>query len=396
MGLRTKIAVIGDPHVAIPRGAEDPLLEADPGRKLHGLSQALLAETIRQVNAEGGFDCVILLGDLTRDSEDFNHESALALVRQIDAPVYIVLGNHDLVRERPLEVVYSGCRRLDKLEVRDMYRHSGLPEAQSRYKAELPGGVDLVVCDGNLHLDDLREQGVDPALQDGGCLGEEQRAWLEQMLDDSRKAGRLPLVAVHHSVGPHSPAEHKGHVLEGTFRFWQLADAAEVRQILAAYGVPLVLSGHIHAQSATHLDGVLNLATSACVSYPHAWRSLEVYDGVISTECRRIEAIKGFDDLQVYSRGAMGQGMAALVRRKAAGLVALAPYAEVLGRIVEDSGWWARFSEGTQQDFSVPRELIPDAGFVGNLVIGKAVAMLNEYGAWKAGQPDPWTLEIPH
>lgn len=395
MGLRTKIAIIGDPHLAVPRGEADALLEIDPGRKLHGLSQALLEATIQQVNAEGNFDAVLILGDLTRDSEDFNHELALKLLGLIDAPVYIVLGNHDLVRQRPPEAVYSGCRRLDRDAVCDLYRGSGLPGGKSKFSIELPGGVDLVVCDGNLTLDEMREQGADAALQDGGRLGEEQRAWLAQMLDDSRKAGRLPLVSIHHTVTPHSPAERRGHLLEGTFRFWQLSDAEETRQVLAAYGVPLVLSGHIHAQSATRLDGVLNLCTSASVSYPHAWRSLEVHDGAIFTECRRIESVAGIDDLQSYSREAMGEGMAELVRRKAASVPALAGYAEPLGRMVQASGWWARFSAGTQQGYVVPREAIPEAGLVGNLVISQAVAMLNEYGAWKAGQPDPWKLELP-
>ena len=41
------IAVIGDPHIAVPQGDNDTRLEVDPGRKLHGLSVELLEETIR-------------------------------------------------------------------------------------------------------------------------------------------------------------------------------------------------------------------------------------------------------------------------------------------------------------------------------------------------------------
>lgn len=395
MGLQTKIAVIGDPHLAIPRGPEDPLIEIDPGRKLHGLSKELLAETIRQVNQAGGFDAVILLGDLTRDSEDFNHEAALQLLSRIDAPVFIVLGNHDLVRRRLPELVYPDCHRLDREEVCDMYRACGLPDAQSRYKAELPGGVDLIVCDSNLALGDQQSLGIDPELQDGGTLGAEQSAWLEQMLIDTRSHGRLPIVAMHHTIMPHSPAERPGHILESIFRFWQLTDAPAARELLGRHRVPLILSGHIHAQSASSQEGLLNLATSACVSYPHAWRSIELHPGAVFVQSHRLAALPGLPDLQEYSRRAMGEGMAALVQRKAAELTALAPYGEPLARMVRDSAWWARFSDGSLPGFSVPREAVPEVGFVGRLVLGKAVAMLNDYGAWKSQQPDADSLELP-
>ena len=101
-----RIAIIGDPHVAVPRGENDARMEIDPGRKLHGLSVELLTETIAQVNATEDLACAVILGDMTRDSELFNHEVAKSLVDTLNVPYYIVVGNHDLKRQRKDGVTY--------------------------------------------------------------------------------------------------------------------------------------------------------------------------------------------------------------------------------------------------------------------------------------------------
>jgi hypothetical protein len=42
----------------------------------------------------------------------------------------------------------------------------------------------------------------------------------------------LPLVAMHHTVLPQSPAERPGHQLASLFEFWQVQDADPLREIL--------------------------------------------------------------------------------------------------------------------------------------------------------------------
>ncbi|MCH7472360.1 metallophosphoesterase [bacterium] len=279
MAHRLKLAVIGDPHLALPRGDPDRRLEVDPGRKLHGLSAELLQATIDEVNASPGIDAVLLLGDLTRDSELFNHEAALMLLKKINAPLYIILGNHDMLRQRPQGVSYPDEPHLDRHEVADMYRHCGLPGGKTRYVVELPGDVALVVLDSNRSLEELDAAGEDISRQDHGWVGGKQLGWLDEVLGRIRAGGRLSLVAVHHSVTDHSPAEQPGHLLHPLCEQWQLHDSSAARQCLARHRVPLVLSGHLHAQSFNVQDNVANLVTSATVSYPHAWRLLSIAYG---------------------------------------------------------------------------------------------------------------------
>jgi 3',5'-cyclic AMP phosphodiesterase CpdA len=388
-----KLAVIGDLHVAVPLSENDLRLEPDPGRKLHGYSVELFEAAIAAVNAEPDIDAVLLLGDMTRDSEAFNHEVARPLVQRLRPPVYIMLGNHDLQRRRAEGSAYPDVEHFDRGATCQFYRGCGLPGGASRYCVDLPG-VRLIVLDSNRELLELQDAGLDIRMQDDGWLGEAQIAWLDEMLRDARAQGRLPLVAVHHTVMDHSPAERQGHPLQFLFRYWQLHDAAATRAVLAKHRVPLVLSGHIHAQSANVQDGVYNLVTSATVSYPHIWRLVTVDDDAISIESRRLTSIASLPDLQLRSREWMSEGMGLSIKEKAATMPMLAPLANELSDFVGRSGWWPRFCDGTLSGFKVDPRLTNGVGGLAALVFGQVAGILDEYGKWKAQRPDANTLRI--
>ncbi len=390
-----KIAVIGDPHVAVPLGSNDERMEIDPGRKLHGLSVELLTETIAQVNATEDLACAMILGDMTRDSELFNHKVAKSLVDTLKVPYYIVVGNHDLKRQRKDGVTYPDQHRLDRRELCEFYGDQGLPDAMTRYVVELPGNVVLVVMDSNRTIPELASDDEKLSAQDDGRIGEEQIAWLDGVLTQIRAGGRFPLVAVHHSVCEQSPAERPGHALNFVFRSWQVEDNKAVREVLAKHKVPLVLSGHLHAQSIGIEDGIANLITSATVSYPHTWRLLDIGAGTIKVTSHRVEAVPSCANLQEKSRAWLGDGMGLLIEEKAKKIPMLAAFTKDLNRMVTRSGWWTRFCDGTLTGFKVDKACIPNGNPVTGMVFAQVEKLLNEFGTWKADSQDPNELEIP-
>jgi predicted phosphodiesterase len=390
----TRIAVIGDPHVAVPLDENDERLEVDPGRKLHGLSVELLTATIEEINGESDIDAVLIMGDMTRDSELFNHEIARDIVGGINAPHYIVTGNHDLKRERKPGVTYPGVRRLDLDEFARFYADAGLPGGNTRYRVDLPGGTALIVLDSNRTLHEMAADTVDLSRQDDGRIGEEQLAWLDETLADAIGSNLFPLVAVHHSIADQSPAEKPGHPLQFVFRSWQAEDSAEVRAVLAKHGVPLVLSGHLHAQSVGVEDGITNLVTSAAVSYPHCWRKLTIGADSISIESRPLAGIPSCGDLQGKSRAWLAEGMGRLIEEKASKIQMLSAFTTELGSFVTKSGWWTSFCDGSQAGFSVDKALVPNGNPIKRMVFGKVEQLLNEFGTWKSARPDPNTLEV--
>jgi len=395
MAERLRLAVIGDPHVAVPRTEPDPRLEIDPGRKLHGLSVELLATTIAEVNSAGGIDAALILGDMTRDSEVFNHEVARELLSRLSIPYYIVPGNHDCIRKRRPEVTYPGEPRLDRDGFIDFYREAGLPSDGTRYAVELPGGVVLVVLDSNMTLLELKLNKLGVRYQDYGWVSKQQRSWLDGLLANIRANGAFPLVAVHHSITPHSPAEQKGHPLLRFFASWQLRGAARLRRILARHRVPLVLSGHLHAQSVNSADGVTNLVTAATVSYPHAWRLLTFTDRTIEVESRPLTQIPSCPNLQEQSRRWLAEGMGALIEEHSRRIPLLTQASSGLREFFIGSDWWPRFCDGTQGGFQVDPEQVPEHHSMLDLVYRNLVSILNEYGKWKSQRPDPNTLTIP-
>jgi len=395
MATKLKLAVIGDPHIAIPYGDPDPRLEIDPGRKLHGLSVELIHATVDEINAAGDIDAAIVLGDLTRDSELFNHDVARAELARLRMPFYIVRGNHDNQHKRPKGVSYPDEPHLDKRGFVNFYRDAGLPGDSTRYAVELPGGVVLIVLDSNWSLKQLKQKQGNVKLQDHGWVSKSQRLWLDDMLSNVRSGGRLPLVAVHHTIMAHSPAERKKHILRPFFASWRARGSRKLRRVLAEHRVPLVLSGHIHAQSVNVQDGITNLTTAATVCYPHAWRELIFENDYIQTISHPLETIPSCMTLQDSSRRWLAEGMAAMVQQHSRRIPLLARLSGGLHDFIAGTGWWPRFCDGTLAGFRVDKKTIPNGNPMLKLVYKRISTILNEYGAWKTKRPDPNNLEIP-
>jgi len=396
MASQLKLAIIGDPHLAIPQGADDPYIDCDPGLKLHPQSKLLFEAAIAAINAEPGVDAVLLLGDMTRDSELFNHKAAAELLTQLKVPHYVMLGNHDCLRERRAGVTYPNSPRLDREGYVEFWHGRGLPQLSSSYKVELPGEVDLVVLDTNFTLRELVEHGLEASQQDHGFITPERLDWLDAQLAETRQRGRLPLVAAHHSVMDQSPAERHGHPLLSIFGFWQVHKSGLLRLVLGKYAVPVVLSGHLHIQSVNEMrDGgaaLTNIVTSALVSYPHGWAVLTVEDFAIRYESRSLAQYlpAGFIE---DSRRRASEGIGALIRRELTNHPMLGKYADIVGEMVERSGWWTRLCDGTLAGFSVDPGLLPKSPLP-RLVCAQAAQVLGEYGTWKTERADPNKLEI--
>jgi hypothetical protein len=192
----------------------------------------------------------------------------------------------------------------------------------------------------------------------------------------------------------HSPAERQGHPLQFLFRQWKVNQANRILSILKHHDVPLVLSGHIHAQSASKQDGILNLTTSAVSSYPHAWRTVTVEQKRITVETRRIRSLPSLPDLQIQSRNWMSEGMGLVIKDKAAEIPMLAPLANELSDFVCRSGWWPRFCDGTLPGFRVNPELTNGVVGVSGLLFKQVAAILDDFGRWKMAQPDANSTEV--
>jgi 3',5'-cyclic-AMP phosphodiesterase len=127
----------------------------------------MLAAAVASVRAlEPNPDAVLISGDLADHAADVEYEQVIELLAPLDAPLYVLPGNHD--------------------DGRAMSRHFDVPGTDGRpvqYAADL-GALRLVV------LDSTR------AGEDSGELDANRLAWLEATL---AAAPRVPtLLALHH------------------------------------------------------------------------------------------------------------------------------------------------------------------------------------------------------
>jgi len=189
----------------------------EPGAVLCGVvdTAALLAAAVAHVNAlEPSPDFVLVTGDLVDDGSQAQYAHLRQLLAPLRAPVILVPGNHD----DPAALLAE------------------FPDQRGRAVHDL-GPLRLVVLDSRL-----------PG-QPGGCLGEEQLRWLDEVLATDR--GRPALVAVHH------PPFVTGIVhMDGM----GLQDAEAFGEVIARHPhVERVLSGHLHRPIQVRWRGTLAL-----------------------------------------------------------------------------------------------------------------------------------------
>ncbi|HEY3729143.1 MAG TPA: metallophosphoesterase [Solirubrobacteraceae bacterium] len=203
------IVQLTDPHIGAS-WSEDPL--------------AALAAAVAAVGATlpSGPDAVIVSGDIASTPDDAEYEQARAVLDVLDAPLYVLPGNHD-----------------DRGRLR---RRFAIPEGNGAglsYVAEL-GPVRLVAVD-------TQRPG-----QAGGQLDAARLDWLDRVLDADR--GAPTLLAMHHPpLLTGIPAMDAIGIPEDERR--ALAEIVSRRR-----QVQLIAAGHVHRAIIGELSGTPVLA----------------------------------------------------------------------------------------------------------------------------------------
>ncbi|WP_420844383.1 metallophosphoesterase [Lacticaseibacillus kribbianus] len=206
---------------------------------------------------------VIITGDVT-----FNGEliSAKSLVRRFaplskaGIPLLVIPGNHDIYDGWARK--YQGKEQLRTPQIgpddwRDVfsesYAHARATDPDSlSYVVALNHDYQLVMLDSNIYP--VQASATNP--NTGGELSDKTLSWLDRQLQAGQKAGRTSLVFMHHNLYVHNRVVHHGYVLNNT---------EALQKLLTRYRVPVLFSGHIHAQDIA-ADPAGHCATTEIVS----------------------------------------------------------------------------------------------------------------------------------
>jgi predicted phosphodiesterase len=342
-------ALIADPHVTVPNPDTGWNCPAIPYEStMYRQSVELLEAAIAEINATPGVDFVLVAGDLTKDSEPYNHNRARELFSRFRKPVYCVSGNHDQPRSarvRPPAYLDPDVVPVATPDIPRLYGDFGFKQTRrTAYSCDPTPDIHLVgICSPKPD-------------QDRGWVAPDVLAWLDHDLETHRNGGREPIVMLHHSIVDHVPGES----INPTFAWFHVENAAELKAILHKHGVRLTFAGHLHIQDVKEEAGLYNIVTASLAGYPHAYRILTLRDGVLDIRSHRLRSIPSCPDLQRYSREATASVLVSVLTN----VMIEAPFgytrerAEMTAHKLRD--WWPAIADGEEQ-FAYTAEELGDA-----------------------------------
>jgi len=214
--------------------------------KLIAESSKLLDDAIDQINNIPNISFVMLTGDQIDKSFEKELNAFLPHMKELKYPWYFTFGNHDtcvggyLTKEVYLDLVAKNNEHCN-------FKHSYYSFAPQK-------GYKVIV--------------LDPIIRDritaNGQIDKTQLEWLDKEIQDAPKD--VILIFMHVPIKePFSSPNHR------------LLNANEVDEILHKHKNPIgVFTGHYHAGKILQNDNVLYISTPALVSYPNAFRLVNV------------------------------------------------------------------------------------------------------------------------
>ncbi len=214
--------------------------------KMIGESPRLLDDAIEQINEQKNLDFVMITGDLIDKSFEKELRAVLPHIQNINSPWYFAFGNHD--------------RCVGGYLTTDVYLNM-LNDVNKNYKFEnsyysfIPKkGYKIIV------LDDI----ITNEITSQGFIDDTQLKWLKKELDKSKNDTVLIFMHVP-LIEPFASPNHR------------LRNATAVMSLIESYKNPIgVFQGHYHAAKVVQHNNVLYVNTPALVSYPNAFRLINV------------------------------------------------------------------------------------------------------------------------
>jgi 3',5'-cyclic AMP phosphodiesterase CpdA len=307
-----RFIVFSDPHYFDSElGTSGTAFQAylDKDRKLLAESSELMAATIAEIDNQPA-DFVLIAGDLTKDGEKRNHLAVaenLARIVKSGKAVFVIPGNHDVQNGDSIAFEGDQTRVVETVtanEFADIYEDYGYAASLDRdpetlsYLAEPVPGLWLLALDGT-HWK-TNKPGQHPIT--GAAFTEQTLQWIENILLRAKREKKSVITAIHHGVLEHYPAN------EDFYAQYLVDDHEKVAELLAAYDVKLVFSGHFHAQDITLKKfsetgkTLYDIETGSLVTSPCPYRVVELtFDQKAIIQSRYIDSIPSHkDDFKAY------------------------------------------------------------------------------------------------
>ncbi len=248
----------------------------DTSYKMLSQSKNLLVDFIKRVNKISSVDFVIFTGDMVDRPQLNSYKDFFTILTALKYPSLMVLGNHDakfvggeneeyLTETQVLNII-ANCNPNQKF---DKAYWALTPKANFR----------MIVL--NLRTEEKSSNGV---------ITKEQLEFLESELEANKD--KVILIFAHYPVvEPFQSDTHK------------ILNSEEIMTVLQKYKNPIAyFSGHYHTTKITKVDNLIFVSTPALVTYPNAYRIVNVTDYKDRTIFDFYFAQTGLKDVQAQAR----------------------------------------------------------------------------------------------
>ena len=212
-------------------------------------SMKVLNSAIEDINKQEGVSFVVFTGDNINNPKEENLKEFAKIVKKLNVPYYIALGNHDVYKSNGL----SKVRYFEVFKENNIF----FPQRKPNYKFSKKGFVFLIV-------DGAKE--VIPGSV--GYYREDTLNWLNKELTDNKKKDVV--------IFQHFPVEYPEGV-ESSLRTHKTYKVEDYQQLLEKHtNVLAVISGHFHVNSENMKNGVYHIATPSLLTLPHSYKIIDI------------------------------------------------------------------------------------------------------------------------
>jgi alkaline phosphatase len=221
------------------------LNETNNTYKMFHYNDQILRDAVAQINNMKNVSFVLISGDLTKDSEPYNHQRVIEILGNLKVPYFITPGNHDVLK-KDLPANAWGAE-----ELRKNY-HMPWHNDSLSYSADPVEGLHIISLDSasdKSHLGDW-----------GGAISTSDLKWLGE--DLANNTGKTAIVMTHHALNWRMNVSDKLYYVD---------NAEQVKKLLNKYGVHLAITGHIHITDINRNGTLIDRSSPALCSYPCAY-----------------------------------------------------------------------------------------------------------------------------
>lgn len=199
-------------------------------------NKQVLLDAINEINKEKNVEFVVFTGDNLKRPNKSDLESFLKVIKKINSPVYLVLGDKDVNK-------YKDLSKQDYIKVVNKYLRSYKPKT-SNYVFEKQGVV-FIVLDGSKEV----------ITSTVGYYRDDVLDWLDEQL--KKTEGKNVVILQHFPIIP--PAEKEMYYTYKPENYLKILSANK--------NIKAVVSGHFGVNKEITKNGVVHISTSGLPYY---------------------------------------------------------------------------------------------------------------------------------